>query len=120
METAAHPLDSIEIDRAPISLMLIALGIDLEGPDAASVVLGATDVVLAIDLAQTLPEGTDYLAALECMHTFNEEPAFPSVRNAQEVVATAFAEEIAAAAEPQALLASRVQLLRTRLSRNGD
>lgn len=116
MEAKAFALDGVAIERAPISLMLIALGIDLDGDDASSVVLGATDVVLALDLAMTLPDGTDYMAALGCMHTFKEAPAFPSVRKAQEAVVDAFAEQHAATPEPEMRLAERVQQLRVRLT----
>ncbi len=81
-QIASIPL--IPADKAAVSELLIALGVDLSGTLAPSMVLGAMDVLMAVELAQTLPADAHFDGAIRELHTLSPEHEQPEpVRDAQ-------------------------------------
>lgn len=76
----------LEVDRAAISGLLEELGVHLDTELAPSFVLGAQDMLMSIELASTLPEGADFLAACALLHTVSTEQP-EAVRLVQQAVA---------------------------------
>ncbi|MEJ8837682.1 hypothetical protein [Ramlibacter sp. AN1133] len=60
----------VEIDRRVVSEALMSLGVDLSQPLAPAIVLGATDVLIALELAQELPAAANYTAVLGQLQSF--------------------------------------------------
>jgi hypothetical protein len=111
--SSASAVMDLQIQKPAVSHLLIALGVDLEGPYSAAIVLGAADVLLALDLAQSLPHQAYYPGALQFLHTFAEEPVVPTVREAQRKVLDLVAEEQAQDIQANPMLASRLAQLRS-------
>lgn len=96
-ETLSHPHEEVipvgevgpafagYIDKAQISTMLQAFGVDMTHPLAASFVLGAFDVMAVSDLASSLPEPMSLANAASAFHTMRHaQPA--EVRDVQILV----------------------------------
>lgn len=82
---------SLGIDKAVISQMLLALGADLTSVLAPSYILGATDVIIATELANALPKDANFSEVFSSLHTFNtDQPEL--VRSMQSKVFEAVSE----------------------------
>lgn len=89
-ETAATDWNrDLKIDREAISGLLKELGVHLDTELAPSFVLGAQDMLMSLELASTLPEGADFLAACALLHTVSTEQP-DAVRLVQQAVARNF------------------------------
>lgn len=110
------PLANLPIDRRAVSELLLATGIALDGPSAAAIVLGGADILLAMELAQTLPPDGDYLGAIQCLHTFAETPVIPQVREAQTKLFRLFGSECEEEIMASPMYGARLDQLRQTLT----
>lgn len=70
---AEEAFGEIEVPRAEISQLLIELGFDLTHPLAETMILAAADVLIAVNLAQTLPGEGDLRAAIGICKTVGKD-----------------------------------------------
>ena len=102
------------IDRQAVAAALQEMGVDLTGTSAAGIVMAATDVLLALELAAILPEHASFEMAIGQLASFNRPisdplPA-PIVQTQQMLLEQALAE-----APPGQVPEARVARLRLRL-----
>lgn len=72
-------LADVVIDRAAVSQALLELGVDLSHGLAAATVLGASDVLIALELADRNPFDADFHLVLNQLHSFRPGTATPPV-----------------------------------------
>lgn len=63
------------VDREAISRMLVELGVDLSHNLAAAIVMGAADVLIALEIAESMPAAGDYQTALGELYSFSSPVA---------------------------------------------
>ncbi len=76
----------LEIDRVAVSSLLKELGFHLDTDLAPSMMLAAQDMLMSIELASSLPDGADFLAACSILHTVSL-PQPEAVQLVQQAVA---------------------------------
>lgn len=62
----------LAIDRAQLSSMLVALGVDLTHPLCASFIVGAFDVMACVEIADNLPADYSFEDAVQCFETMRQ------------------------------------------------
>ena len=81
--------DELRIDRSALSALLLELGVDLQTDLAPSYMLATQDMLMCVELAETLPQGGDYLAACSVLQTGAGQQPEPG-QLAQQAVARHF------------------------------
>ena len=110
-EAANRPLNDLEIDMPSISNLLVNLGFDLSDELAPAYILGATDILVAVNFAMTLPAAASFDRAIECCQTLaGDQPEM--VRRAQKAVLYA----VMSSTELPPLAASRAASLDSRIN----
>jgi hypothetical protein len=64
-------LSEFVVPREQVSLFLNSLGVALDTTLAPAMILAATDMLVAANLAQSLPEGVDYMGAVRKLGSFS-------------------------------------------------
>lgn len=97
-------LHDFDVPQQEVSQLLLALGIHLDTSLAPAFVLVATDLLLASELARTLPVEADFISAITRLQSFSQELPEPVLLTAQKV----YQQLLAAADEPEK---SRLRML---------
>lgn len=82
-------MSDVQVDRVALSALLKELGVHLDTELAPSFILATQDVLMCIELASSLPQGADFMAACLLLHTVSTEQPEP-VRLVQQAVARHF------------------------------
>jgi len=102
--------DALQIDREALSRLLIELGVDLQTDLAPSYMLATQDILMCVELAYTLPQEADYLAACSVLHTISNEQPEPV-----QLVQQAVARNYLGALDESARVQERIRALLTKL-----
>lgn len=114
--THNRALDALKIDRAALTDAMQEMGLNLQGSCAAQMVMGAADVLLALELARALPEAANYDLAIGQLHSFSRQVGTVSPREVVEAQLKVLEVALAEESEPRtALYQSRVARLRARI-----
>lgn len=106
------------IDRQAVAAALQEMGVDLSGSSAAAMVLAATDMLLALELAAMLPEHASFEMAIGQLASFNRPISNPLPAKIVQVQRLVL--EQALAESPKGHLSeARVARLRLRLDQMG-
>ncbi len=103
-----NQLEDFVVPREEVSQLLAALGIHLDTTLAPAFVLVATDLLVASELARTLPHGADFMGAVTQLESFVQELPEPVLLTAQKV----YQQLLVAADEPEK---SRLRMLGSHL-----
>jgi hypothetical protein len=111
--TSRSALSDLLIDRQAVALALQELGVDLTHALAPLMILGATDVLVALELARSLPPLANFDVAMGQLHTFSRPIADPLPEKVVEVQLKVLAAALEQDEEP--VDAARVARLRRRI-----
>ena len=110
---ARNTLSDLLIDRQAVALALQELGVDLSHSLAPLMILAATDVLVALELARSLPELANFDVAMGQLNTFSRPIADPLPEKVVQVQLRVLA--AALEQDPEPIDAARVARLRRRI-----
>ena len=110
---ARNTLSDLLIDRQAVALALQELGVDLSHSLAPLMILTATDVLVALELARSLPELANFDVAMGQLNTFSRPIADPLPEKVVQVQLRVLA--AALEQDPEPIDAARVARLRRRI-----
>ncbi len=72
-----NALEDFVVPREQVSRLLNALGVHLDTTLAPAMVLAATDMLIAANLAEALPDEADFMGAARKLHSFSLDQELP-------------------------------------------